>query len=79
MKYSRDIFYTTALILVVVAGCQTPLGRFNKKEAVDDEVILKNHFTQKELLETIEPAIKRALSTGRIKNTSKFKKELFIF
>ena len=49
---------------------------FDKKEAVDDEVILKNHFTQKELLETIEPAIKRALSTGRIKNTSKFKKEL---
>ena len=38
MKYSRDIFYTTALILVVVAGCQTPLGRFNKKEAVVENI-----------------------------------------
>ena len=34
MKYSRDIFYVTALILIVVAGCQTPLGRFNKQDAV---------------------------------------------
>ena len=38
MKYSRDIFYITALILVVVAGCQTPLGRFNKKEAVVENI-----------------------------------------
>ena len=38
MKYSRDIFYTAALMLVVAAGCQTPLGKFNKKEAVVESI-----------------------------------------
>ena len=38
MKYSRDIFYLMALTLVVVAGCQTPLGKFNKQKQVVDNI-----------------------------------------
>ena len=38
MKHSRDIFYLTALILVIVAGCQTPLGKFNKQKQVVDNI-----------------------------------------
>ena len=33
-KNSKDIFYIMALSLVVIGGCATPLGKFNKKEAV---------------------------------------------
>ncbi len=33
-QHMKDVFYITALSLVVVAGCATPLGKFNKKEAV---------------------------------------------
>jgi hypothetical protein len=32
MKYSKDIFYLLALALVVVGGCATPLGLFNKQQ-----------------------------------------------
>ena len=38
MKYSKDIFYLLALSLVVVGGCATPLGKFNKKEAVVENI-----------------------------------------
>ena len=34
MKYSRDIFYLLALSLVVIGGCATPLGKFNKKDDI---------------------------------------------
>jgi len=38
MKYTRDIFYLTALVLVVVAGCSTPLGKFNKQQRVVENI-----------------------------------------
>ena len=38
MKYSKDIFYLFALCLVVVGGCATPLGKFNKQEAVVENI-----------------------------------------
>lgn len=38
MKYSRDIFYLLALTLVVVGGCATPLGLFNKQQKKVDNI-----------------------------------------
>ena len=38
MPHARDIFYLTALILVIVAGCRTPLGNFNKQKAVVENI-----------------------------------------
>ena len=37
-SYTKDIFYIMALCLVVVGGCATPLGKFNKKEAVVENI-----------------------------------------
>lgn len=37
-SYTKDIFYTMALCLVVAGGCATPLGKFNKKEAVVESI-----------------------------------------
>lgn len=36
--HMKDVFYIMALSLVVVGGCATPLGKFNKKEAVVDNI-----------------------------------------
>ena len=38
MTYTRDIFYIFALLLVVMAGCATPLGKFNKQEKVVENI-----------------------------------------
>jgi len=38
MRYSKDLFYIMALTLVVVAGCQSPLGVFNKQQKVVDNI-----------------------------------------
>ena len=38
MKYTKDTFYLLALTLVVVAGCRTPLGNFNKQKEVVQEI-----------------------------------------
>lgn len=37
-NYMKDIFYITALCLVVVGGCSTPLGKFNKQQRVVDGI-----------------------------------------
>lgn len=34
----KDVFYIMALSLVVIGGCATPLGKFNKKEAVVESI-----------------------------------------
>ena len=52
MKHSRDIFYITALILVIVAGCQTPLGRFNKQKEVVDNIQRKEDVNKEKQLES---------------------------
>ena len=52
MKYSRDIFYVTALILIVVAGCQTPLGRFNKQDAVVQNIERKQNENSSKQVES---------------------------
>jgi len=31
-NHFKDVFYIMALSLVVIAGCATPLGKFNKQE-----------------------------------------------
>jgi len=38
MRYSKDLFYIMALTLVVVAGCRSPLGIFNKQQKVVDNI-----------------------------------------
>tara|TARA_Y100001938_G_scaffold34826_1_gene47783 strand:- start:193 stop:975 length:783 start_codon:yes stop_codon:yes gene_type:complete len=52
MKHSRDIFYLTALILVIVAGCQTPLGKFNKQKQVVDNIQKKEDDNKQKQLES---------------------------
>ena len=52
MKYSRDIFYLMALTLVVVAGCQTPLGKFNKQKQVVDNIQKKEDDNKQKQLES---------------------------
>ena len=31
-NHFKDVFYIMALALVVLGGCATPLGKFNKQE-----------------------------------------------
>jgi len=38
VTHMKDVFYIMALSLVVIGGCATPLGKFNKKEAVVDNI-----------------------------------------
>ena len=38
MRHTKDLFYITALSLVVVAGCATPLGIFNKQQKKVDNI-----------------------------------------
>ena len=52
MKYSRDIFYLMALTLVVVAGCQTPLGKFNKQKQVVDNIQRQEDDNKQKQLES---------------------------
>ncbi|HAI42350.1 MAG TPA: hypothetical protein DCM40_31690, partial [Maribacter sp.] len=52
MNYTRDIFYLTALILVVVAGCQTPLGKFNKQKEVVENIQKKEDANKEQQLES---------------------------
>ena len=52
MKYSKDVFYTFALCLVVVAGCRTPLGNFNKQKEVVDNIQKKEDANQQEQIES---------------------------
>ena len=52
MKHSRDIFYLTALILIIVAGCQTPLGKFNKQKEVVDNIQRKEDVNKEKQLES---------------------------
>ena len=52
MKYSKDVFYTFALCLIVVAGCRTPLGNFNKQKEVVDNIQKQEDANQQELIES---------------------------
>ena len=52
MKHSKDIFYLMALTLVVVAGCQTPLGKFNKQKQVVDNIQKKEDDNKQKQLES---------------------------
>tara|TARA_R100000008_G_scaffold85885_2_gene77009 strand:+ start:3916 stop:4692 length:777 start_codon:yes stop_codon:yes gene_type:complete len=38
MRFTKDLFYLTALSLVVISGCQSPLGKFNKQQKVVDNL-----------------------------------------
>jgi len=38
VTHMKDVFYIIALSLVVVGGCATPLGKFNNKAAVVDNI-----------------------------------------
>ena len=37
-NYFKDVFYIMALSLVVIAGCATPLGKFNKQEKIVENI-----------------------------------------
>lgn len=52
MPHARDIFYLTALILVIVAGCRTPLGNFNKQKAVVENIQKQEDVNKEKQLES---------------------------
>ena len=52
MKHSKDIFYILALFLVVVGGCQTPLGKFNKQKDVVDGIQRKEDANKNQQIES---------------------------
>ena len=37
-NHFKDVFYIMALALVVLGGCATPLGKFNKQEKVVENI-----------------------------------------
>jgi hypothetical protein len=37
-SHKKDIFYISALCLVVIGGCSTPLGKFNKQKNLVDNI-----------------------------------------
>lgn len=52
MKHSKDVFYIAALCLVVVGGCSTPLGKFNKQKAVVDNIQKQESVNKDEQIES---------------------------
>ena len=52
MRFTKDLFYLTALTLVVVSGCQSPLGRFNKQKAVVENIQRKETVNKDEQIES---------------------------
>jgi len=52
MKYTKDTFYLLALTLVVVAGCRTPLGNFNKQKEVVQEIQKKEDANKEKQIES---------------------------
>ena len=52
MHYARDIFYLTALVLVIAAGCRTPLGNFNKQKAVVENIQKQEDVNKEKQLES---------------------------
>ena len=51
-QYMKDVFYIMALCLVVVGGCATPLGKFNKKEAVVESLERKQTENENKQVES---------------------------
>ena len=52
MKYTKDIFYTAALCLVVAGGCSTPLGKFNKQKSVVDNIQRQENVNKDKQIES---------------------------
>ena len=72
MHYARDIFYLTALVLVIAAGCRTPLGNFNKQKAVVENIQKQEDANKEKQLDELF-----ALSgTGKLHLAKHFSKEV---
>ena len=52
MRFTKDLFYLTALTLVVVSGCQSPLGKFNKQKAVVENIQRKETVNKDDQIES---------------------------
>ena len=48
----KDVCYITALILLVLSGCQTPLGKFNKQKEVVETIQRKEDVNKEKQLES---------------------------
>ena len=48
----KDVCYVTALILLCLSGCQTPLGKFNKQKDVVEEIQKKEGDNKERQLES---------------------------
>ena len=52
MKHTKDICYASALILLMMVGCQTPLGKFNKQKEVVDNIQRKENVNKDKQIES---------------------------
>ena len=48
----KDVCYVTALVLLCLSGCQTPLGKFNKQKEVVQEIQKKEDDNKEKQLES---------------------------
>ena len=48
----KDVCYVSALILLVLAGCQSPLGKFNKQKNVVDNIQRQEDTNKDQQIET---------------------------
>jgi hypothetical protein len=48
----KDVCYVTALVLLCLSGCQTPLGKFNKQKEVVQEIQKKEDDNKERQLES---------------------------
>jgi hypothetical protein len=48
----KDVCYVSVLILLVMAGCQTPLGKFNKQKNVVDNIQRQENTNKDQQMET---------------------------
>jgi hypothetical protein len=49
---SKDVCYIAALVLLVLSGCQTPLGKFNKQKEVVENIQKKENVNEERQLES---------------------------
>ena len=52
MNYVKDLFYITALVLVTIAGCRSPLGKFNNTQEQVDTIETKVQQNENQQVES---------------------------
>ena len=49
----KDVCYVSAIIMLIIVGCQSPLGRFNKQQKVLDNIKTEVNVNKDKQVESV--------------------------